>query len=216
MPEADDGQHATRPYHSPLRERQAAETRELILEALARVIADAGATEFTVEDVAERAEVAPRTVYRHFPNRQALLDGLTELLDQRFADLRAADEISATHEDIELADELVAIIPEIMARFDELEPFSSAMVLTANRGMLRSQGHDQRTQDFYRILTPKLEGLEPQQREATFAVIRHLLSSTTWFALRKEFGVDSAAAGHAVARAIEAILDGAAARGRPG
>lgn len=203
---SEGGEQATRPYHSPLRERQAAETRRLILTALARVIAEDETSDFTVDDVAERAGVATRTVYRHFPNRQALLDGLTDELDEAFADLRADEQVPGLADEVASADELLATIPAIMRRFDDLEPFSTAMVLTANRGMLRSRRHDHRTEVFRGIFATELQSLEPEERDATFAVIRHLLSSHTWFALRKEFGLDGEAAGRAVARAISAIL----------
>lgn len=209
---SENGEQPTRRYHSPLRERQAAETRHLILEALAQVIAERGTSDFTVDDVAEQAGVATRTVYRHFPNRQALLDGLTEAIDDEFADLRAADEVPGLADEVASADDLLATVPAIMRRFDDLEPFSTAMVLTANRGLLRSRRHDQRTRLFRAIFDTELAALDPGEREAVFAVIRHLLSSQTWFALRKEFGVDGEAAGQAVARAIRAVLADAPAR----
>lgn len=207
-----DEQQGTRAYHSPLRERQAAETRQLILEALAQVIADRGTSDFTVEDIAEQAGVATRTVYRHFPNRQALLDGLTEELDERFSELRAAEEVAGLADDVATAEELLATVPDIMRRFDELEPYSTAMVLTANRGMLRSRRHEHRTRLFRTLFADALEGLAPDEREAVFAVVRHLLSSQTWFALRKEFELDGEVAGHTVARAIAAILADARSR----
>lgn len=205
-----DGTQRTRPYHSPLRERQAAETRQLILEALAQVIAEQGASDFTIESVAEQAGVATRTVYRHFPNRQALLDGLTTLLDERFAALRDAEQIPWLATDDGGTAELLASLPVVMRWFDELEPLSTAMVLTANGGMLRSQPHDARTEQFRALLEPELERVDPSERDAVFAVIRHLLSSQTWFALRNEFGVDGETAGRRIARAIAAILDDAA------
>lgn len=207
------GADSTRPYHSPLRDRQAAATRTLILEALAEVIATQGTSDFTVEGVAEAAGVATRTVYRHFPNRQALLDGLTEVLDDRFGGLRAAGDLPGLSDDAEGTTELLSLVPAVMRRFDDLEPLSTAMVLTANRGMLRSRHHEQRTQQFRRILAEELERVAPDERDAVFALVRHLLSSQTWFALRKEFGVDGETAGRTVARAITALLDDAAADG---
>lgn len=214
-PPSEGGEPTTRPYHSPLRERQAAETRTLILEALAQVIAEGGTTDFTVEDVAAQAGVATRTVYRHFPSRQALLDALAEHLDERFGELRAADELPGLVDDVPDADALLSTVPAVMRRFDDLEPFSTAMVLTANRGMLRSQRHDRRTEQFRELLAGKLERVDAGQRDAVFALARHLLSSQTWFALRKEFGLDGETAGRTVAQAIGALLDAAATDRQP-
>lgn len=55
-------------------------------------------------------------------------------------------------------------------------------------------------------LTDHLSGLEPAEAEQVFAAIRHLLSSSTWFALSEEFGLSGREAGEAVARAAGALL----------
>ncbi len=75
--------HVTRRYVSPLREQQAAATRERILEALVTVLAR-GAAELSVPAVAREAGVSVATVYRHFPSKHALLDGLGEHVRERW------------------------------------------------------------------------------------------------------------------------------------
>lgn len=198
-------QPSTRPYQSLLRERQAAETRELVLEALAELVTERGTTEFSVQEVADRAEVSLRTVYRYFPNRQALLDGLTELVDQRMEDLRQDADIGWTDIVGRGVEGLAASIPPVFQRFDELEPLSSAMAMLAGGGS-RSAGHDERTAEFREAVATELAALPADQQEATFALVRHLVSSQTWFALRTEFELDGRTAGEAVARAVLAIL----------
>lgn len=196
---------STRPYQSLLRERQAAETRELVLEALAELVTERGTTEFSVQEVADRAEVSLRTVYRYFPNRQALLDGLTELVDQRMEDLRQDADIGWTDIVGRGVEGLAASVPPVFQRFDELEPLSSAMAMLAGGGS-RSVGHDERTDEFREAVATELAALPADQQEATFALVRHLVSSQTWFALRTEFELDGRTAGEAVARAVLAIL----------
>lgn len=202
-------QPSSRPYHSPLRERRAAETRELVLRALAEFVTERGTTEFSVQEVADRAEVSLRTVYRYFPNRQALLDGITELVDERMEDLREDADIGWTDMAERSIEELAASVPPVFQRFDELEPLSSAMAMLSGGGS-RSAGHDERTDEFRKAVATELAALPDDQREATFAIVRHLVSSQTWFALRTEFGLDGRTAGEAVARAVRAIL------GQPG
>lgn len=68
---ASDG----RSYHSPLRESQAAATRERILEGLVRTMAN-GVSELSVPAVAREAGVSVATVYRHFATKQDLLTAL--------------------------------------------------------------------------------------------------------------------------------------------
>jgi AcrR family transcriptional regulator len=72
-----------RPYNSPLRRQQAAETRERIVNAGAAILHGfpiwnwAG---LTVRAVAERAGVNERTVYRHFANEREVRDAVLERL----------------------------------------------------------------------------------------------------------------------------------------
>ena len=71
-----------KPYTSTLRQRQAAQTRELILDAVTSLLGDRRADEVTTRDLATAAGVSERTVYRHFPDRDALLEGLSQRLPQ--------------------------------------------------------------------------------------------------------------------------------------
>src|SRR3712207_4597456 len=66
-----------------LRERNKAEARRAILEAFAEEVAAGGLDDLTIDAVAARASVSPRTVYRYFPTREALLDGFDEWQDQQ-------------------------------------------------------------------------------------------------------------------------------------
>jgi AcrR family transcriptional regulator len=55
-----------------------AATRRAILDALAHVVVESTAFGFSVQEVADRAGVSHRTVYNHFPTREALVDGLAD------------------------------------------------------------------------------------------------------------------------------------------
>src|SRR5262245_33889214 len=65
-----------------LREKQLADTRRAILEAVASEIAESGPAGFSVQGVADRAGVTHRTVYHHFPTREALNDAFAEYVEQ--------------------------------------------------------------------------------------------------------------------------------------
>ena len=61
-----------------LRAEQTNLTRRRIIEAVAQVAANAHPTAFSVPAVAAAAGVSVRTVYRYFPTKEDLLDGLSE------------------------------------------------------------------------------------------------------------------------------------------
>lgn len=73
---------AGRRYRSDLRARQAASTRDRILDATVRVMAE-GLAELTVPAVARAAGVSVPTVYRNFRTKRELLAGLQPYLQQR-------------------------------------------------------------------------------------------------------------------------------------
>ena len=70
----------SRPYSSPVRDEQAARTRERILDAAAELFLDRGYGRTTVKDIADRAGVARDTVHAVFGNKGRVL---TALIDQR-------------------------------------------------------------------------------------------------------------------------------------
>jgi AcrR family transcriptional regulator len=68
-----------RPYKSSIRERQADDTRQRIVEATRRLLHSEGYAGMTVEAIARRAEVSAQSVYAIFKSKTGIL---TALLDQ--------------------------------------------------------------------------------------------------------------------------------------
>jgi AcrR family transcriptional regulator len=74
-----------RRYDSPLRRRQAAETRERILDAASRLVHGFPTWDWralTFRAAAEHAGVSERTVYRHFPTERELRDAVMRRLEE--------------------------------------------------------------------------------------------------------------------------------------
>ena len=74
--------NAVATYDSPLRREQAEQTRSRIVGAALDLIVG-GVAGLTMHEVAKAAGVALRTVFRHFPTRDDLLDAVWQALQTR-------------------------------------------------------------------------------------------------------------------------------------
>ncbi|MEU1428756.1 TetR/AcrR family transcriptional regulator [Nocardia sp. NPDC005746] len=77
---------ATEPVGLTRREQLKAQRREQLLEAGARLIADRGFLGMRLDDLGAAAGISGPAVYRHFPNKEALLVELLVGISQRLLD----------------------------------------------------------------------------------------------------------------------------------
>lgn len=192
--------HDTRTYHSPLRERQARGTRAAILEAASELIVRDGLADFSLRDVAAQAEVSERTVYNHFANRQAVLDGLADYVDDRLRELEL-------QEDPRQIDDFTDRIIAIFRAFDEIGTPARAMARLAAAQGAPSAAARERTEQFRERFADVLDPLPEDVATRSFAVIRTIVSATTWLALREQFELDPDEGAQAIGWALETLLD---------
>src|SRR6187455_2079359 len=112
----------TREYNSPARAQAKAETREKIVDAVVRVVLDDGIHAFTVQNVADKAGVSHRTVYRHFKTREELIGGLAASLDVK------AEESSFTAFPVTI-DDIINVVGPSFEAMGEVEEHFRAYVI---------------------------------------------------------------------------------------
>ncbi len=164
----------------PIRKRQKELTRSSILEALAEIIVEEGPLGFTVQDVADRAGVSHRTVYRYFPNREAMCEGLVDLVEDR------RDRKGVKAAPVSLKD-FVEHVPIAFASFGaERTLFRSLALMTLSTGAQpeRVRERDRQIERFVRELAPSITR---EEQDRSIALIRHLGSSTSWMVLTTRF-----------------------------
>lgn len=188
-----------RTYSSPLRDSQAQRTRDLILDALTELLSERAADEITTREIAGRAGVSQPTVYRHFPDRTALLEGLGD----RIAAITAAHGVDGS---LETLDDLAAgaalgfAFPEAFA----VEATAEA-ILNADPRRL-SKASRARTEDLRRLVAGSLPDYDERTQLHITALLRNLYSVQTWLRMREEFGIPGTESGPTVAWAMETLV----------
>ncbi|HKY16694.1 MAG TPA: TetR/AcrR family transcriptional regulator [Microthrixaceae bacterium] len=187
-----------RPYSSPLRVEQAAATRERIVDAAVELLQAGDAAAVSMQDVADRAGVAVRTVYRAFPTRDDLIEGVLVAIKERFE--ASAGTPPAT------AEEFSSSIGAAVGAVFELEPLYRALFATqAGREAHRRSAGDRRAH-VEAAFADELASLTPAQCRQVTAVM-HLVTSSSGVLILKDYGgLDKEATQGAVSFAVAALM----------
>ena len=187
-----------RPYESPLRAEQMEATRRRILQATADALADEATDEVTVPRVAMRARVSVRTVYRHFPTKEALFDAFGEWAEES---LRLV-----IHSYPETLDGVREMAPALYRMYDEREPLIRALL--SRRGQeIRVRTRRRRLRTFEKAMREVTDDLEPAERRRALAVLYLLVSAPAWQAMKDQWGLEGEEAGQAAAWAVRVLTD---------
>jgi AcrR family transcriptional regulator len=167
-----------------LRDKQTQLTRDLVLDALAEVIADQGVSDFSVQDVADRAGVSHRTVYRHFETREAMTDALVARLEERARELGAT--VLPTTPD--------EIIPSLSGKFaimEELGPSARAVLMLDAARLKHSEMAARSIEATRASMSGITQHLSPEAAEGVIALIHQIGSTRMWLSLTEETGMDA-------------------------
>ncbi len=112
---------APRTYRSTKRAEAVEETRRRITEAVVQLHREKGVVATTYDDIARRADVAPATVYRHFP---AVAD-LIPACGARIMEITSPPDPGILHQKRTPAERLQALVEELFAFWRRAEPWLS-------------------------------------------------------------------------------------------
>lgn len=189
---------ARRTYASSLREQQAEQTREKILAAVAGLLREGEMEDLSYNLVAERAGVSVPTIYRYFPSRKALLDGMDRWLARELKRPPLPRDF----------DELIACTPAFFQYYHDARDLLSAARVS---GLLREAnrpGQKERDRVFALLLSPFTKGLPGEKADAVHGLVRILYSFESFLLLQERFGVGPARAAETVAWATRVLLAG--------
>ena len=184
-------------YVSPLRERQKADTRALILEAVERLLKNRSLSELSLATVAREAGITERTVYRHFATREQLLE----------ATWAAVNEAIGIKEFPRSVEELVERPKTLFPAFDRRDQVIRAMLASPQGGELRLRVNKERQA----AIRAAVKNARPDLREPAFtrlcAAVQLLCSASGWATMTDYWGLDSTEAGRAASEALAVLLN---------
>jgi AcrR family transcriptional regulator len=181
-----------------LRQAQRDLTRERICKAAAELLgSDGDPGAITFKAVAERAVVTEMTVYRHFPNREALLRGIWEHLnaqmDPGIGMPGSLSELRGQHD-------------RLFSGFDRIAPQIIAAIATPQGREMRASLNKERQEAFLAIVSEAAPQLDRKRKRQVAALLQLLHSAYAWASLREQWDLTGLEAAQATRWLIELIL----------
>jgi AcrR family transcriptional regulator len=170
----------------------------LILDAVTTLLADRRADEVTTRAIAAAAGVSERTVYRHFPDRDALLEGLSRRLAQ-------LDGVKPSFR-VDSLDDIAPTCRRLMELLDEHYGIARAEAVFNADPRRFAADTQANTREMRDLLAKGLPDLGAREQLRIAAVIRCLVSTQAWLRMREEFGVPGTESGPVVAWLIDTMI----------
>ena len=181
-----------------LREQHAELTRELILRALAELLQNERAGEFSMADVARKAGVSLRTVYRHFPTREELLAAATDWIDARiFGDVPFDETV----------DDLPKLFRYACEQWEQYPRLAHAMARSQAGQSARSDRRVERLARIHRALSDVTNELPDEEKRKAVAVLGYLENVLAWVTMREATGLESGEVEEAIEWAMRTLIE---------
>lgn len=184
-----------------LRDTQREQTRRAILDALAEVIVESDGLGFSVQEVADRARLTHRTVYNHFPTRDALNEGLAAHVEELLSTLGPPPDATLS------LDTFTTGVGEIYRGFEtrEIHVRAYVMLMVASRGP--SKPARDRMAGFEAVIERQAVVPPPLTAREVTAAVRMFVSSMGWHVLTEHLGLSSEEAAATATWATQTLLD---------
>lgn len=187
-----------RAYSSEVRDTAKDETRQRIIQALIALILHEGIHAFTMQNVADKAGISLRTVYRHFESREQLLEGLSDHTDQGVDALGIRPPTNLG--------EIEPLIRPLFTKFAVIQDGLRATVIASIATRHAAKGYLKRRAMLLDWMAAAYPNLSAGELKEAGAIIGTLSGSRAWYVLTSELGLDSEQAGRAAHWAVRTLL----------
>jgi AcrR family transcriptional regulator len=176
-------------------------TRALVIETAAEFfMSEADPAELTMQAIADRAGVSHRTLYRHFKDRQELIDAAARYW---------GDRVGLAFQDVANFDQWTESIASMVAfGVAHRETLRRGLVLSIATGMWRSD----RDELFWAMFRKRFPHLDESEAREDFAILRHVLEAADVVTVGERFGLSPQQLTEGMQRAVGALVSSIAAR----
>ncbi|HMJ34575.1 MAG TPA: TetR/AcrR family transcriptional regulator [Baekduia sp.] len=179
-------------------------TRAAIVDALVALLEE-GSAQPTIEEIAVRASVAPRTVFQHYADREALFAAVSESRSAHLTVLMGAIDAGG-----ELEERVAAIVAQRARVYEWIAPVRRAALLMepsseSVHAALESFRATKR-EELARVFATEIAAYPQRGRATLVAALGAAASYSSWAALREQQGLDVEAASAALERTLLALL----------
>ncbi|WP_165185250.1 TetR/AcrR family transcriptional regulator [Caulobacter soli] len=187
------------------REQKKEEVRTRIADALIELLAE-GRMDINHDLIAERTGLGRRTVYRYFPDREALLAAATS----RVREL-AGPRVAFPEREADLTDAL----HDIYTGLDRIAPITTLVRSTPQGRAMRRADNDRRVDAYTKATADLVKDLPPEDRTLATAMLQ-VLHTTPWLEMRDHWGLSGEQIAKATGWAMRTLIADLRARdGRP-
>lgn len=162
---------------------------------------------FSVQAVADRAGVTHRTIYNHFPTREALCDAFSDHVDELLGVSAGLSEAPTWS----LAS-LPQLVEELYRTLSLRDRHARAYVMLMIGNRRPMSAWRKRSLMAEKLIARELSGQTPLTPRQVTAIIRMLVSTMGWHLLTEQCGLSTDEAAAASAWATRTLLDAAIAK----
>ncbi len=173
--------------------------RRKIVEAMIALVGE-GVMSPNAQEVAARADVGLRTVFRHFDDMESLYSEMSAQISARILPLFATPFMAS-----DWRGRLDELIERRALAFEKMLPFKSAADIIRHKSKFLSEEHEQ-LQKFNRGRLLEALPADVRNQRSLVEALDLLLSFETWRRLRRDQGLSQALAKQTIADAVGAIV----------